>query len=409
MILILYQEGLQPHADQAAADLQEAYRDLIIETMKADASVSWAAAPSWDDLLIVMYDDATGFPACGNAFMTDYRKKRPGHGTLLPAALSVDPTKRRPPDAINDIKALPYDASRAGKDGPLAHRVGAMLGLRLQGRDARIFLSHRAADGDKIAAQLHDHMISLGYSPFLDEAKDLDGDTKIVPGSSVQNDIDTALDGASMLLLVDTPDVLSSKWIKHEVDTANASMLPVLPICFRVNGDSARGPRFRALRDLQRWEELPLPPRIDDPLTPAQLETIVHAVEQYLCEIFSRKRRVPFIVEREFVSKGFAWKALDPRLLMFFSSKAHTARLATRVLSHCSIFGHVYLPALTRFRAYLKVAERANHSLFIYDGELLPESELMDIVDAGGDPVIVLHHQELAELIHSNFTVLGKS
>ncbi len=408
MILIIYQEGLQAHADSAGADLRAAYRDLIVDTMEAEVSGPWPAAPAWDDLLIVMYHDAATFPARGSAFVTDYRAKRPVQGTLLPAALSSDPTKRRPPEAISDIKALPYDPSSRGKEGPLAHRIGAMLGLRLQGRDAKIFLSHRASDGDKIAAQLHEHLVSLGYRPFLDEARELDGDTKILPGSAVQNEIDAALEDASLLLLIDTPDILSSKWVKHEVDTATASMLPVLPIHFRASVDPARGPRFRVLRDLQRWEEIPLPAHIDNPLTPLELDLIVQAAEQYLCELFRRRRRVPLIVEGEFVSKGFAWKVLDPRLLMYGSSKTHAARLTTRVLSHCSIFDQVYSPALKRFRAYLKTAEPANHSLFIYDGELLPDSELTDLIDADGDSVIVLHHQELAELIRSNFTALRK-
>ena len=46
-----------------------------------------------------------------------------------------------------------------------------------------------------------------------------------------------------------------------------------------------------------------------------------------------------------------------------------------------------------------------NYSLFIYDGELLPEQQIEEIAAGDGD-VIVLHHQELAALIDSNFTML---
>ena len=46
------------------------------------------------------------------------------------------------------------------------------------------------------------------------------------------------------------------------------------------------------------------------------------------------------------------------------------------------------------------------YSLYIYDGELIPESQLKDIIEAvpGDDGVVILHHQELAALIDSNFT-----
>jgi hypothetical protein len=48
-----------------------------------------------------------------------------------------------------------------------------MLGLRLQGRDGKSFLSYRASDGAAIAKQLYDYLLALGHRPFLDEAREL--------------------------------------------------------------------------------------------------------------------------------------------------------------------------------------------------------------------------------------------
>jgi len=48
--------------------------------------------------------------------------------------------------------------------------------LRPQGRDGRIFISYRATDGAAIAKELYDHLMALGHRPYLDEAKELDGD-----------------------------------------------------------------------------------------------------------------------------------------------------------------------------------------------------------------------------------------
>ena len=132
-------------------------------------------------------------------------------------------------------------------------------------------------------------------------------------------------------------------------------------------------------------------------------------MEMYLCEIFQRKCRVPFIVEKEFVSRDYSWRILDQRLLMCESLKKHSVRLTTKVLSHCSIFDQVHGPALQMFRAFLKNTGRPNHSLYIYDGELIPEPQLNDIIEAapGDEGVVILHHQELAALIDSNFTNLA--
>ena len=63
---------------------------------------------------------------------------------------------------------------------------------------------------------------------------------------------------------------------------------------------------------------------------------------------------------------------------------------------------------MKRFGEFLRATDIANYSLFIYDGELLSEPQLKEIIDAQNEPnVLILHHQELAALIDSNFTVLG--
>ena len=405
MVLILYQRGRQKIAQKAAADLVKAFTDHVkVAVMAANSPSSWPTDRSWDDLLIVMFDDKK-FPDSGNLFIRKYIEQGPHSALLLPVA--IDPTSTKPPAAAAAIKALQYDRTAKGPKGRLANRVGGMLGLRVQGRDTNIFISYRKADGSAIAKQLHAHLVSAGHRAYLDEAIEFDGEPSILPGSLVQRQIDEALEKANLVLLIDTPSAPSSPWIKHEVDTADALLLPILPICFRDKDDRKVGPRFPSLAALQRWVPIQrLDPAEDPPLSTRELDDIVFEAETYLCEIFRRKCRVPFIVEKEFVSHGFAWKVLDKRLLMFESSKSLTWRVPTKVLSHCSVFDPVYSPALKKFAQFLETAARSNYSLFIYDGELLPEPILKDIAEAQSGPVIILHHQELAALIDSNFTTM---
>ena len=286
-----------------------------------------------------------------------------------------------------------------------------MLGLRVQQRDNQIFISYRASDGTDIAKQLEVRLASLGYPVWRDEACEIDGETKILPGSDVQQQIDQGLERASIVLLLDTPAAPHSVWIKHEVDTANGLLLPILPLCFRTKNDPKKGPRFNSLLQLQRWVPLSFStPPLVPPLKEEELNLVISEMEMYLCEIFQRKCRVPFVVEKEFVSRDFSWRILDQRLLMCESLKKYSVRLTTKVLSHCSIFDQVHGPALQKFREFLKNTGRPNHSLYIYDGELIPEPQLKDIIEASpgdDDSVVILHHQELAALIDSNFTTLA--
>jgi hypothetical protein len=406
MVVILYQRGCRAIAKKAAADLVKGFTDHVkVVLIAASSNSSWPADLAWDDLLIVMFDGKK-FPDDGSLFIRKYLEQRPHSAILLPVAL--DPASKKPPEAAAAIKALKYDHAAKGPKGRLANRVGGMLGLRVQGRDTKIFISYRETDGSAIAKQLHAHFVSVGHRAYLDEAIEFDGEPSILPGTPVQKQIDEALGKANLVLLIDTPSAPASPWIKHEVDTADALLLPILPLCFRDKSDRKVGPRFPSLVALQRWVPIQRPDVAPDPpLSAKQLDDIVYEAETYLSEIFRRKCRVPFIVEKEFVSHGFAWKTLDKRLLMFESSKSLSWRVRTKVLSHCSVFDPVYSPALKKFAEFLKTTARSNYSLFIYDGELLPEPILKDIAEAQSEPVIVLHHQELATLIDSNFTTVA--
>lgn len=409
MIVILFETGQRAIAEEVHRDLKTAFKGAISVALADAASPGcWPADVCWDDLLLIVYRDSS-FSAAGNKYIQEYVDGRNGKGRLLPVAL--DPTNRRPPTAASHIKALEFDAAAGGSNGRLVKRAGAILGLRLQQRDTKIFISYRATDGIEIARQLEMHLDGLGYPVWRDEAKEIDGETKILPGSAVQSEIDSALDNASVVILLDTPQAPHSPWIKHEVDTANSQLLPILPLCFRHASDSKMGPRFRSLLDLQRWVPLLFnAPLSTPPLTDLELDLIVREMEGYICEIFRRKCRVPFLVEKEFVSRSYTWSILDARRLICESVKNHSLRLSTKVLSHCSIFEQVHGPAMQVFSDFLTQTGRPNYALYIYDGEeLIPEPELKEIINSSppGNEIVILHHQELAALIESNFTTFA--
>lgn len=407
MIVILYQTGCQALAGKTKSDLLAAFSSHVeVELIHASSATSWPLEASWDDLLLVLYDDKD-FPEAGNSFIKEYLQKSSNSRALLP--VSVDLKHPVPPDAASAIKALQYDSAASGPNGRLINRIGAMLGLRLQGRDSKIFISYRATDGSKIAEQLNEYFELLGYRPWLDQAKEMNGNTKILPGSYVQQEIDNALRDASLVLLLDTPAAPASPWIKHEVDTAISLMTPILPICFRKAEDRRRGSHFPAVSESQRFVPIQIPTEINDLLlSSSELDEIANEAEIFLCEILRRKCRVPFLVEKDFVSHGFDWKELDERLMMFMSSKS-TSNKTTRLLSHCSIFEHIYAPALKLYRRFLTEAAGHNHSLFIYDGDLLSEFEVQVFIEPEYDPVDILHYSQLKQYIASGFTELRKT
>jgi hypothetical protein len=404
MIYVLFQRENRNVAEAISADLVKVFGghiDVILGV--ADEHGAWLCEVSWDDLLVVIFDERE-FPKTGSDLIRDYLQKRK-KGLLLPVALKIE--RVLPPEAAEAFKALVFDSAAQGVTGRLVKRAGAMIGLRVQQRDNKIFISYRASDGTAIAIQLEQCLKDLGYPVWRDEALEIDGETKILPGTPVQNQIDEALAKASIVLLVDTPAAPYSLWITHEVDTANGLLLPILPVCFRNNADSIKGPRFQSLLQHQRWISLPLPAGASPPLRDDQLASIVDYMEQYLCELIQRKCRVPFIVEREFVARSFTWELLDRKLLVGESLKGVDTRFPTKILSHCSIFDHVHASGMKAFSDFMAKSGRPNFSLYIYDGEMIPEPQLLEFIkqNPSKDSVFILHHQELAALIDSNFAM----
>jgi hypothetical protein len=406
MIVLLCQREDKSLTEGIASDLTKAFSGHIEVTLfLADERGFWTKEPSWDDLLIVAFNENPNFPQHGTDFIQDYLQKRNGNGLLLPVALKSG--HARPPNVAEAFKSFVFDPVATEVRNRLVKRIGAMIGLRIQQRENTIFVSYRATDGMAIAAQLDQYLRSIGYPVWRDEAKEIDGETKILPGSQVQDQIDEALAKASILLLVDTPAAPHSRWISHEVDTANGLLLPILPLCFREKGDSKQGPRFPSLLQHQRWVSLPLPTSGTPLLKDDELASVVSQMEDYLCELIQRKCRVPFLVEREFVTRSFTWNLLDKKLLVGESVKGTGTRFPTRVLSHCSIFDHVHGPGMKAFSDFMAKLGHPNFSLYIYDGEIIPEPQLLNFIkqNPSNDGVFILHHQELAALIESNFAM----
>ena len=407
MLVLLCQRGCIKTGQALAAELQRAFAAAVdVRAVSAITAKELAKDPSWADLLVVVYRDGARFEAAGSDFIRSYIARRGRAAAVLPVCVGTNSNK--PPAGADAIKSFELNSASPSSFDRLVSRIGGMLGLKWQGRDSKIFISYRLQDGEAIAKQLHRHFASLGHPTFLDQAKEIDGETMILPGREIEAEIGRALESADMVILVDTPLAPASPWIQHEIKVAGSLLLPILPISFRESGDHRRGPRFRSLLALQRWVELPFHANMSEPLSEDQLNEIALEAERYLCEVFCRKCRVPFLVEKEFVSRGFVWKVLNGRLLMFQSTKG-LSRLITKVISHCSIFDPHYGPALERFMIFLKENMRGNFSLFIYDGELLAEGQLAAIAAMHEEQIVILHHQELATLIDSNFTTLSLS
>jgi hypothetical protein len=127
-------------------------------------------------------------------------------------------------------------------DGPgelVLRAIRRYLGLEPFRRDCRLFVSYRRSDGTDAAQAIYRHFRGLGFDAFLDTE-----DEAIEPGEEVQPRLHEAIPERDFLLLVDSPDAASSRWVHEEVTVALANRVAILTV--RVAGSEG----FPQVRDL---------------------------------------------------------------------------------------------------------------------------------------------------------------
>lgn len=121
------------------------------------------------------------------------------------------------PEELHPFNALPWREPRAAQR--VALQVLRSVGLTEFQR--RIFISYRRTDSLFIGEELWEVLSQAGFSVFLDRFA-------IEPGANFQEKLFEALDEKSFLLLVESPDVLSSKWVEEEVSYARKRNMGLL-------------------------------------------------------------------------------------------------------------------------------------------------------------------------------------
>ncbi len=87
----------------------------------------------------------------------------------------------------------------------------------------RIFISYRQIDSAALAIQLFDALSHAGFEAFLDHFR-------IPPGVNFQARLTQELGDKSMLLVIESPRLLESEWVLHEINVAKINSLGILAL-----------------------------------------------------------------------------------------------------------------------------------------------------------------------------------
>jgi len=324
---------LDPHGDDSVATLAEKLddifsgvteanylnsEDLLIEFVKGFNGVIQP-----NDIFIFSYKEGAPLPGAIADFLSDIRASAP----VIPLSLDGSP---KPPEPFSAIKSINYDLE------PLKRRIEVLLGYMLRRKGKSIFISYRESDGAQFAQQLHDFLNEQGFSTWKDTASDRQGFEEIEPGEDVQKIIEGNIEKAALVLLLDTPDMPQSPWVKEEINAAIANNIPVLPVHVR-DGSLEPVVRSSVLRGICRYVDIVAETTFDN----SHLNKVLGRLEGFLLDLYRTNLSITVQSKNIFEDCDYDWNIIDLKKSLY-SSEKETQRSPKSVISHCSQYSGVF-------------------------------------------------------------------
>ena len=121
------------------------------------------------------------------------------------------------PDRIAHLNAAIWEGDGAG----VATLLLEMLGL--VERERKIFISYRRSETSVLAVQLHTELVQRRFDVFLDRFA-------VPPGVDFQRRLDEDLGDKAFVLLLESPDLRHSPWVRHEILYAHRRRIEILAL-----------------------------------------------------------------------------------------------------------------------------------------------------------------------------------
>lgn len=163
-------------------------------------------------------------------------RSTPGLSDLVRNAvlvLPVVPTLDRFTEFVPE-DLLPINGMALRPEDPDLERVASVLleGLGLLRKSRRLFISYRRVETQGIAIQLYELLDANGFDVFLDSHS-------IRPGEPFQEVLWHRLADTDVVVLLDSPGFLASRWTEEELAHANSTNLQILQLIWPGNTLSA--------------------------------------------------------------------------------------------------------------------------------------------------------------------------
>ena len=108
-----------------------------------------------------------------------------------------------------------------GDGAQVATSLLEMLGL--VEKERKIFVSYRRSETSALAVQLHTELVQRRFDVFLDRFA-------VEPGVDFQRRLDEDLGDKAFVLLLESPELRDSQWVRHEIAYAHSRRIEILAL-----------------------------------------------------------------------------------------------------------------------------------------------------------------------------------
>lgn len=197
--------------------------------------------------------------------------------SIFPVVDDLQGYKEKTPKLLHPINGQEFDATRLSRD--------IMTGFRLVRKHRQVFISYKRDESRSVANQLFHELVGRGFRVFLDTVS-------VDAGSNFQNTLWSRMADVDILVLIDSPNALSSKWVHQEVVRAGVLGMGVVQLIWpnhkRTSGTDFSEPIQLELANFQRQAADEKDVLLDD-----VLRNVVDAIEsQRIRSLNSRRTRL---------------------------------------------------------------------------------------------------------------------
>jgi hypothetical protein len=327
---------------------------------------------------------------------------------LVPVAL--DAARKTPPAQLRAI--FTFTLQDFSTQSPayeeslrrLAVLVQNLIGLRVSSARRRVFISYKISDGRDVAERLEKELEARGYNVWRDEQTDRDGLSQILPGSALQQTIETAIAQQGFVLVVDSHEAPQSAWVNEEIGLALKYLLPILPVVVEdpVFGAPAQlGGRFKPLRDKQRQAPA------KGSVTPARMDVkfydgLEKEMSALLLDHLRVRRQLLTQAKAHFEGHAFAWRPVGAGRLVYAATKsldgAATPLLKFRVLCQCAPYEVLLAETIANLSADVARARRVHQYGVLLHQTFANRSEREQLLRKRGNHLMLLKPDELDQV-----------